>query len=418
MEYYHVCVTPKSDKSKVEARLDLTREELEERILAPYRKGLPIVIGGKSIQNDDIERIRISKTDQDSNHVGKVVAEERRRGAASGFLYIGGPSTDELIANKGEDITDEFITGPPGWELETQGGPNQQPRPARDAREVFVVHGRNDTAREAMFAFLRSIDLHPLEWSEAINATGKASPYIGEILDAAFSRAHAVVVLFTPDDQARLAAPFRVEGDPLYETELTGQARPNVLFEAGMAMGRDQDRTVLVELGDLRPFSDVAGRHAIRLDNSSQRRQALAQRLKVAGCQVDIQGTHWHKAGDFEAALAALTQEPSAQIASDEIPSSIAEQLQLSEDAKELLLQAAKSKAKNILRVKDRDSWVIKAGGKSFVESGDQRSAARWNGALEELLNYGLVNNPTGKGQLFEVTREGYKVADELGAPE
>ena len=418
MEYYHVCVTPKSDKSKVEVRLDLTREELEERFLAPYRKGLTMVIRGKSIQKDDIERIRISKTDQDSNHLGKVVADEGRRRAANGFLHIGGSSTDELIANKGEDITDEFITGPPGWELETQGGPNQQPRPARDAREVFVVHGRNDTAREAMFAFLRSIDLHPLEWSEAINATGKASPYIGEILDAAFSRAHAVVVLFTPDDQARLAAPFRVEGDPLYETELTGQARPNVLFEAGMALGRDQNRTVLVELGNLRPFSDVAGRHAIRLDNSLQQRRALAQRLKVAGCQVDIQGTHWHKAGDFEAALAALTQEPSAQIASDEIPSSIAEQLRLSEDARELLIKAANDARGSIFRASSQGGVSIQAGGRSFVESGDQESAARWDGALKELLKYGLVNNPMGKGRLFKVTQEGYDVAHELGASE
>ena len=61
---------------------------------------------------------------------------------------------------------------------------------------------------------------------------------------------------------------------------------------------------------------------------------------------------------------------------------------------------------------------VIQAGGKSFVESGDKRSEARWNGALEELLNYGLVNDPTGKGQLFDVTREGFEVADELGASE
>ena len=70
-----------------------------------------------------------------------------------------------------------------------------------------------------------------------------------------------------------------------------------------MAMGRDQDRTVLVELGTLRPFSDIAGRHTIRINNTSQRRQELAQRLRAAGCPVRLEGTDWHTAGDFDSAL-------------------------------------------------------------------------------------------------------------------
>ncbi|HYX72246.1 MAG TPA: nucleotide-binding protein, partial [Nitrososphaera sp.] len=167
-------------------------------------------------------------------------------------------------------------------------------------QNVFVVHGRNLEARNALFRFLRSIGLKPLEWSHAIELTGKAAPYIGDILDAAFSEAQAVVVLMTPDDEARLREPYRSANDPGYELELTGQARPNVLFEAGMALGRHPERTVIVELGRLRPFSDIAGRHTIRLDNSSIARQELAQRLTRAGCAVDLRGTDWHREGNFE----------------------------------------------------------------------------------------------------------------------
>ena len=65
-------------------------------------------------------------------------------------------------------------------------------------------------------------------------------------------------------------------------------------------MGRSEDRTVLVELGVLRPFSDIAGRHTIRLDNTSQRRQELAQRLQAAGCPANLDGTDWHTVGNFE----------------------------------------------------------------------------------------------------------------------
>jgi predicted nucleotide-binding protein len=175
-----------------------------------------------------------------------------------------------------------------------------------DPAKVFIVHGRNGKARAALFDFLRSIGLKPIEWSQAVRATGKGAPYVGEILDAAFSEAQAVVVLMSPDDFAYLRNELRKDKEPIYETQPTPQARPNVLFEAGMALGRHPDRTILVELGDLRPFSDVVGRHTIRFDNSTQTRQDLADRLETAGCPVDLSGRDWHTAGDFEAALEGL----------------------------------------------------------------------------------------------------------------
>ena len=173
----------------------------------------------------------------------------------------------------------------------------QLPKP--DRTHVFVVHGRDLHARDAFFAFLRAIGLKPLEWSQAVQRTNRPTPYIGEILDVAFATAQAVVVLLTPDDEARLHPDLVKNEDEDYEKTLTPQARPNVLFEAGMAMGRAPERTVFVELCSLRPFSDIAGRHTIRLDGSTQRRQELAERLRIAGCMVDLSGTWWHTAGQF-----------------------------------------------------------------------------------------------------------------------
>jgi hypothetical protein len=174
-----------------------------------------------------------------------------------------------------------------------------------DTRKVFVVHGRNQKIKKAIFSFLRSIELHPIEWSEAVRATGEASPYVGNILEAGFAMAQAVVVLFTPDDEARLREELRGNNEPSYETELTPQARPNVIFEAGMAMGMFPKRTVLIEIGELRPMSDITGRHVIRLNNSSQQRQELANRLRTIGCAVNLDGVDWQSEGDFEIAIEA-----------------------------------------------------------------------------------------------------------------
>jgi len=168
---------------------------------------------------------------------------------------------------------------------------------AVDPRKVFVIHGRNELARKGLFAFLRSIGLEPIEWSEAITMTGQGSPYIGDVLGVAFGAAQAVVVLQTPDDVAHLHESLTYPGDP--ETSPQMQPRPNVLFEAGMALARDESRTIIVELGQIKSFSDIHGRHVVRLDNSIAKRQDLAHRLRSAGCAVNLDGTDWHQEGDL-----------------------------------------------------------------------------------------------------------------------
>lgn len=165
-------------------------------------------------------------------------------------------------------------------------------------KTVFVVYGRNAEARQSMFDFLRSIHLHPIEWSKARAMTGEASPYLGTILDVAFEAAQAVVVLFTPDELVTLR-PEYADGVSDPELNPATQARPNVLFEAGMAMGRHPERTILVELGRMRSFSDIFGRHAVRITNEPHVRHDLALRLETAGCDIDISGVDWYQSGNF-----------------------------------------------------------------------------------------------------------------------
>ena len=152
----------------------------------------------------------------------------------------------------------------------------------------------------AVLVLASRLHLHPLEWGQVRQLTGKGSPYIGEILNAGFDAAQAAVVLLTPDDEARLREPYRQEDDGNDETELTGQPRQNVLLEAGMAMGRYEDRTILVELGKMRVMSDVLGRHVVRLNDSPATRNELANRLRDAGCDVNTSGSDWYSRGGVQ----------------------------------------------------------------------------------------------------------------------
>ena len=174
-----------------------------------------------------------------------------------------------------------------------------------DDRRVFVVHGRNLAARDAMFSFLRSIDLKPIEWTEAISSAiadeAGLSPYIGDVLEVAFGKAKAIVVLMTPDEIAYLRNDIddiALQGeDP--ECQPSEQVRPNVLFEAGMAMGINPNGTILIKLGSTRPFSDIVGRHTIVIKDGPEWRHDLVKRLESAGCPVDNDGTDWLRSGNF-----------------------------------------------------------------------------------------------------------------------
>ena len=413
--YYHVRITPKSNPSQTEVELDISLEDLKDRFVLPYNQGRSIVISGKTLPSGDIDRIQINATEQDSTSLNSIIKQQQRDRRIVRRVDHRDRLPLQLLADHGEDVTSKYIAGPPGYEAEASTQPIQELMPPTSAREVFVVHGRNLAARDALFEFLRALDLHPLEWAEAVSATGKPSPYIGEILDAVFSRAHAVVVLFTPDDEARLKRELRRDSDPTYETELTGQARPNVLFEAGMAMSRSQYRTVLVELGDLRPFSDLGGRHTIRLDDSSQRRQDLAQRLEAAGCPVNSTGTDWHTAGDFDNALTSFAVDVSELQNVVDQRATNSRSLGLSEDAKELLTEATKDADGEILKLKTMGGQCFRTNGKHFGEMGDRRSEAKWEGVLNDLLITGLlVEDEAHRDKLFKVTREGFEAIDTL----
>jgi predicted nucleotide-binding protein len=168
-------------------------------------------------------------------------------------------------------------------------------------KRVFVVHGRDSDKRNAMFDFLRALALEPIEWEHAVGSTGSGAPYTGSVVEKSIREAAAVLVLLTPEEEAHLLPRFIEDHDPDYERNPTPQARLNVIFEAGMAFGVVPERTIVVEFGTTRPFSDIAGRNTVRFDvrASHDARNKLATRLELLGLPVDKRGGDWLRAGEF-----------------------------------------------------------------------------------------------------------------------
>src|SRR5215467_750982 len=184
-------------------------------------------------------------------------------------------------------------TAPPGQSVPSNANspekdPRQGPALAANRQAVMVIYGHDSLANRAMFDWLRSIGLEPREWSQLVESTGQANPYIGDVLTHAFQSVQAVVAFFTPDEHVRGRGALR-------GTSKTWrfQACPNVLIEAGMALITHPDRTVFVTLGPPELPSDLAGRHYVRLDGTPGPLNDLANRLEKAGCDVNRRGTQW-----------------------------------------------------------------------------------------------------------------------------
>lgn len=88
--------------------------------------------------------------------------------------------------------------------------------------------------------------------------------------------------------------------------------------------------------------------------------------------------------------------------------------LGLSSEAKELLAQGALDKHGTIMRYRTMSGLGIQTNGRQFVEGSDPRSEARWLGAFDQLVTLGLIRDIGNKGEVFNITDQGFDAADAL----
>jgi len=141
--------------------------------------------------------------------------------------------------------------------------------------KVFVVHGRNEAAKQTVARFLEKLGLEPIILHEQAN---RGRTIIEKFED--YSLVGYAVVLLTADDVGKLAS---------QEPKLSPRARQNVVFEWGFFMGKlGRERVcALYEEGIEQP-SDLDGVVYVSLDKIGAWKLLLGKELQAAGFDIDL----------------------------------------------------------------------------------------------------------------------------------
>ena len=145
---------------------------------------------------------------------------------------------------------------------------------ATATREVFVIHGRDNEAKQTVARFLEGLELDPIILHDQANQ-GRT---IIEKLDG-HAQVGFAIALLTPDDVGRLRE---------REDDLKPRARQNVIFEFGYFTGRLGRKRVCALVKDNVDLpSDYDGVVYIQMDDSDGWKLQLIRELRNAGFSVD-----------------------------------------------------------------------------------------------------------------------------------
>ena len=179
---------------------------------------------------------------------------------------------EELIARL-EEKREDLETA----ELQTPVAPASVDA-APDNSRVFVVHGRDEGAKEQVRTFLEKLGLEPVILDEQPSGGQTVIEKFEDHADVGYA-----VVLLTPDDAGGLT-------DSPGETK--PRARQNVIFELGFFVGKlgklGRARVGVLQKGDVEIMSDYQGVIYVDMDDTGGWRLQLANEIKNAGIDVDL----------------------------------------------------------------------------------------------------------------------------------
>lgn len=143
------------------------------------------------------------------------------------------------------------------------------------SKEIFIVHGHDESAKEAVARLIEKVGLEALILHEKPN---KGRTIIQKFED--YSNVGFAVILLTPDD---------VGAKKSESSNLKSRARQNVILELGFFLGKlGIEKVCVLHKGDIDIPSDYKGVIYIPFDEHDGWRLKLIQELKAAGYEIDL----------------------------------------------------------------------------------------------------------------------------------
>jgi predicted nucleotide-binding protein len=142
------------------------------------------------------------------------------------------------------------------------------------SKDIFVVHGHDHGAKEAVARFVEKLGLRPIVLHEKPNAGRTIIEKFSDYSEVAFA-----IVLLTPDD----------EGKPTNsEASLRPRARQNVILELGFFLGSlGRAHVCALHVDGVEIPSDYQGVLFVPFDPAGQWKNELVREIKAAGIQID-----------------------------------------------------------------------------------------------------------------------------------
>ena len=275
MPYYHLLiVTYEFGRRYYELdKIDLS--EIKEEIVIPFLKGEPFMFDGHFFEKAEVERILI----RESAYTSQMYADILDKAYPDALMSF---TREDIVADEDKYTTD--ITRRIFKECKRQiqeAAPKSEalapnkPKAPMDKSKVFIVHGHDNAAKQAVARFVEKIGFEAIILHEQASS-GKT---IIEKIEAN-SNVGFAIVLYTPCDLGRSKEE---------EDQLKPRARQNVIFEHGYLIGKIGRKNVsaLVK-GDVETPNDISGVVYIKMDEADSWKYAVGKEMKACGYDVDL----------------------------------------------------------------------------------------------------------------------------------
>lgn len=188
-----------------------------------------------------------------------------RKRSAIVQLDFGRNFLEELI-----DAIQDGFAEPLGKAPVAESAPNN----ATGSQKIFIVHGHDDAARDAVARSVTALGLEPVILHEQPNRGATIIEKFEKHADVDFA-----IIIVTPDDVGRAKD----------DDTLRDRARQNVILELGYFVGRlGRDRVMVLRKGHVEDPSDFTAVVWQELDCAGAWKLKLGQELKDAEYNIDL----------------------------------------------------------------------------------------------------------------------------------